>query len=226
MLKVTETFASIQGEGNRIGEPAVFVRLYDCNLTCRWCDTKYAWRSPSNPYIECTERGLAVTILSLKQKYGTNVLVVTGGEPLLQREELIPLLDRMNKQFYIVEVETNGTLPPVQGIPGLCQVVSPKLSNSSVPREARHKPEILRAFRSEKCVTFKFVVGTEEDVAEALGVIREVDIDPWSVVIQPECTTATRQIEVLRKIQPAVTKAGLKLIPRLHVLLWDDKRGV
>src|SRR5512143_3580979 len=102
MLRVTEIFASIQGETSYAGLPFAFVRLTGCNLRCRFCDTTYAYDSGEElPLPE---------IVSQVTNFGLSRACVTGGEPLLQEESpalISALLDRGQE----VLVETNGTLP-------------------------------------------------------------------------------------------------------------------
>ncbi len=101
-LRVNEIFHSIQGESTRAGERCVFVRLSGCNLSCAWCDTRYALE----------ERGRELTldmIVEALRPYAAPLAAITGGEPLLQAAtpELALLLLR---EGYQVQVETNGSL--------------------------------------------------------------------------------------------------------------------
>jgi organic radical activating enzyme len=100
-VQVVEAFRSIQGEGLWTGIPALFVRLTGCNLACSYCDTKHSWK----------EQG---TMVSLDDIVGVlqdwNVVVFTGGEPLLQREELVPMALELRTMGVDVHVETNGTI--------------------------------------------------------------------------------------------------------------------
>ena len=98
MLKVSkqpdgrpEIFYSVQGEGVHIGKPAVFLRLSLCNLACTWCDTKYTWDwkryDPKKQIIEMSPEEIGREVL----RYNCKHLVVTGGEPMIQHRQLIPL---------------------------------------------------------------------------------------------------------------------------------------
>ena len=101
MLKVNEIFKSVQGEGSFAGKLCSFVRLSGCNLRCSYCDTKYAYKKGEDLSIE--------EIIRKVNTLSQNLVEITGGEPLLQKET-IELIDTLIKQKYIVLIETNGTI--------------------------------------------------------------------------------------------------------------------
>ena len=101
MLKVNEIFKSIQGEGSFVGKLCSFVRLTGCNLRCSYCDTKYAYKKGDDLSIE--------EITQRVKTLGQNLVEITGGEPLLQKETF-ELIDTLIKRKYIVLIETNGTI--------------------------------------------------------------------------------------------------------------------
>ena len=99
-MVVTEIFKSIQGESTYAGLPCVFVRLAGCNLRCHWCDTAYAFHGgqPMSPE----------EIFARVRQLGGRLVEFTGGEPLLQRQEVIPLAERLLTEGYRVLMETSG----------------------------------------------------------------------------------------------------------------------
>jgi 7-carboxy-7-deazaguanine synthase len=101
-MKVCEIFTSIQGESSYAGIPCTFVRLGGCNLRCSYCDTLYA-------YTEGIEMSID-EIMSHVKLVGVNLVEITGGEPLLQKEELIPLVEGLADEGYRVMIETNGSV--------------------------------------------------------------------------------------------------------------------
>jgi 7-carboxy-7-deazaguanine synthase len=105
-LKTIEIFASVQGEGLRQGEPTIFVRLAGCNLRCGFCDTKRAWRGGR----EMTVAAIVAEVRRLGRDYPTTWVSLTGGEPLAQ--DVRPLIVRLHRAGFRVQVETNGTFPP------------------------------------------------------------------------------------------------------------------
>ena len=101
VLRVSEIFRSLQGEGTRAGVRCVFVRLGGCNLRCRWCDTQYAWDEGEQMEIEA--------IVERVGEIGGKMVEVTGGEPLAQAGT-IGLLERLCDLGCEVLLETNGSL--------------------------------------------------------------------------------------------------------------------
>lgn len=101
-MKVCEIFVSIQGESTFAGVPCTFVRLSGCNLRCSYCDTPYA-------YEEGTEMSVD-SILDKVSEEGIRLVEITGGEPLLQHDEVSELMNRLLAAGYKVLVETNGSV--------------------------------------------------------------------------------------------------------------------
>lgn len=100
-LKVNEIFYSIDGEGERSGYPAIFIRLTGCNLRCSYCDTTYAFDEGENMSIDA--------IISEIKLFNCKRITLTGGEPLMQ-ENAVKLLKKLKKEKYDVIVETNGAV--------------------------------------------------------------------------------------------------------------------
>lgn len=125
ILQVVEIFPTLQGEGPRAGEPAVFVRLGGCNLACDFCDTEFEAFAPMQ-ITEIVEhiKNSSSLILPLNEK-GISLIVITGGEPL--RQNIVPLCEALVAAKFIVQIETNGTLwrPLPEAVEVVC---SPKNS--------------------------------------------------------------------------------------------------
>jgi len=116
MLRISEIFHSIQGEGHHAGRPAVFVRAAGCNLSCRFCDTDFSPKMRLTPQ-ETVER---------VAQYPARYVILTGGEPTLQAEGLTSLTRLLQERGYEVALETNGTSADTLGVDWV--TVSPKLS--------------------------------------------------------------------------------------------------
>jgi len=102
MLKINEIYYSVQGESTFAGRPCVFIRLTFCNLRCSYCDTEYAFYEGYDKSID--------SVLDEIKKYNCNLVEVTGGEPLVQKESL-ELMKRLAEEGYEVLLETGGSLP-------------------------------------------------------------------------------------------------------------------
>ncbi len=102
-MYVAETFSSIQGEGMLAGVPSFFIRTSGCNLRCVWCDTPYTSWAPEGARVAVDE------LLLLAERSGLRHVVITGGEPLLQRE-IGTLIAELTARGHHVTVETAGTI--------------------------------------------------------------------------------------------------------------------
>lgn len=111
-MRVNEIFYSIQGEGARSGEAAIFVRFSGCNLKCPFCDTEH------HSYRDLTEEEIVRQVVEFPAK----LVVITGGEPTLQLTE--SLVDKLHEAGKTVAIETNGTRPMPKGVDWV--TVSPK----------------------------------------------------------------------------------------------------
>jgi 7-carboxy-7-deazaguanine synthase len=225
-LVVSEVFGpTFQGEGPSIGRRAGFVRLGRCNLDCAWCDTPYTWDwARYDPAVELHRVAVAAVVEQLAAMR-PEIVVVTGGEPLLQQRRLVPLLAACAERGWPVEIETNGTRAPEPAVVPLVAQwnVSPKLANSGVAGDERIRPAALAALRATGRAAFKFVVAAEGDLDEVAGLVEAHDLSP--VWIMPEGTDAATLTERGRRLAGPVLARGWNLTTRLHVLLWGDERG-
>jgi len=227
-LLVAETFGpTLQGEGPSCGRQALFVRLSRCNLSCPSCDTPYTWDWQRFDVRAETHRLTVLDILDWALGYPTELLVVTGGEPLLQQDLLVPLVTALGAAGRRVEVETNGTIVPVTAMveAGTRFNVSPKLASFAAPGDAQRRinPQALRALVATGRAVFKFVVSSVTDLTEIADLQRQFDLRP--VWVMPEGTTTERLLEVMGAVADEVVARGWHLSTRLHVMLWGDVRG-
>jgi 7-carboxy-7-deazaguanine synthase len=216
-----EIFSSIQGEGPRAGQRALFIRLSGCNLRCNFCDTKYSYTGKEfdNNYI-----------IKEIQKYNGNLIVITGGEPLLQKPELIDLFKKMayNNLHHIIQFETNGTIEPFvinDDIPwptfrNVEYVVSPKMGNI--------KFEILRSFKKNTYgrFWFKFVIEKKDDLDNVTSIVDVVGIDKDRVYLMPEGVEDAELKKKAPMIFEYCVEKGYRFSHRLQVWLYGKKRGV
>jgi 7-carboxy-7-deazaguanine synthase len=161
-MKIVEIFKSLQGEGKSQGAPCIFIRFAGCNLRCAWCDTAYAW--------EDGEEMSAGEVLDIVWRLHGTHICITGGEPLLQRQALLELLQKFAIHGYDVEIETNGTLDftDMQEYASICMDV--KCPSSGEKSDL----DLLRSITPRDCV--KFVVADIADCRYAQAVIAHYDI--------------------------------------------------
>jgi 7-carboxy-7-deazaguanine synthase len=226
MLRVAETFGpTVQGEGPSAGRPAVFVRLSGCNLDCSWCDTPYTWDWKRFDQVQESRETPVPEIAEWVLAHDVDVVVITGGEPLIQQRRLAPLVARLHVAGRWVEIETNGTIAPAAEL--IDHVgrfnVSPKLAGCGVPEQRRIRPVALRALSDSGKAVFKFVITGPADVEELVAVQARFGLAP--VLVMPEGMTADRVLAGLRTLAEPAIKHGWAITPRLHVLLWGDQRG-
>jgi organic radical activating enzyme len=224
-LLVAETFTSFQGEGPSAGQPAAFIRLSRCNLTCHFCDTPYTWDwSRFRPDVEAERRPTdELADWALTQR--ADLIVVTGGEPLLQQAVLLPLVIRLAGAGCRIEIETNGTIPPAPELTGAVTRfnVSPKLSGSGVPDERRLVPAALAAFAATGKAIFKFVICHQRELDEVAALEVAHGLSP--VWVMPGGTSEQAVLGGMRAVAGEALARGWCLSGRLHVLLWGDARG-
>lgn len=229
-MLISETFYSIQGEGELTGVPSVFIRTSGCNLRCNWCDTPYASWKP-----EGTERSVEDLVAETRTHPGRHV-VLTGGEPMLARE-LPTLALALRAAGYHLTIETAATLPPL-GIACDLASLSPKLANSlpderlSAAWRARHEatrwqPEVVRAWIDAYAYQFKFVVSSPADIEEidALLASLQREIPSHKVLLMPEATALTTLHERAGWLSELCKTRGFRYAHRLHIELYGNRRG-
>lgn len=224
-LLVSEVFRSIQGEGASAGKKATFLRLAMCNLRCSWCDTPYTWDFKRyRKEVEVHPR----SIESMLEMIGEpKLLVVTGGEPLLQQTALESLLARIGDATEI-EVETNGTIDPSTAL--LARVnqwnISPKLPSSDETAARAVKFDVLNRFRATERAWLKLVIEDETDLAAADRLIDTLQWPRELVLLMPQARTRLELQGRTPWLEAKAGERGIAVSPRLHILRWDQKRGV
>jgi 7-carboxy-7-deazaguanine synthase len=225
-LRVAELFGpTFQGEGPSMGQRAVFVRLSGCNLTCGWCDTPYTWDWTRFDQADQVQVMTLESVLRWVLDQDSDLVVVTGGEPLIQQHRLLPLTTALTDAGRRVEIETNGTIAPTPALTTLVHQfnVSPKLPGSGVPVTlALREPALVVLAATGKAV-FKFVLATPADTSALVALQRRLGLtDVW---VMPEGTTEDAVISGARDLVEPALVHGWHLSLRLQVLLWGDHRG-
>lgn len=235
-MKVAEKFISINGEGMRAGEPAVFVRFKGCNLRCTYCDTLWA----NEPDCEFEDESPEEIYKYIKSS-GIDNVTLTGGEPLLQEEmpELLGILSGDNS--IRTEIETNGAVEIHSFKKKIfCSMKKKNAGNTQLntcpvtftmdyklPSSGfEHKMIPGNLEIMDKHDTVKFVAGSREDLFRALEIIKKYGLNnKCNVFFSP----VFGKIEP-REIADFIIKNKLnntKLQIQIHKVVWDpDARGV
>ncbi|MEL6177802.1 MAG: 7-carboxy-7-deazaguanine synthase QueE [Myxococcota bacterium] len=234
-----EIFASLQGEGPFIGRPSVFVRTSLCNLQCVWCDTPYTWNWLDTPFThnqgrkyDRTTQIIAMTpdeVWAQIDRFTPQDIVLTGGEPMVQQQALIPLLARIRTERpqASIDIETNGTLKPHEDFDPYIShyVVSAKLSNAGMTEDKRLKPESMALFASSPRASFKFVVAGPNDLDEVIALQQRFAIEPGRIYLMPEGSTLAAMERHSAQVAALSLQHGFRYSDRLHLRLYGAKRG-
>lgn len=206
-MRVVEWFVSWQGEGVSVGRRAVFFRFPGCNLRCPWCDTKYSWMP---------EELVEVDVPFDVKKLGVSLVVVTGGEPLAdwnrgQVELLVKELCGVDR----IEVETNGTYPPLGLVDERIRyVVSPKPGYVRGERSGI----IDERWLGRRDVYWKFVLGGSEDEEFIRTTVDEWRLDRSKVYLMPRGVDVEELNKNMVDVIRLAGELGVNVSTRLQVL--------
>ena len=210
-MQISEIFYSIQGEID-VGKPVIFIRFSGCNLIrlgkgCKFCDSIYA------------EQGIEMTneeILDEIKKYPCKNVVITGGEPLLQKDKLIKLFDLLENRNYNIDIETNGTLFDFNLLWNFSYI------NCS-PKKQAIDIDVLKKM-SNMNARFKFVYESKDECWWE-KIIEKLNIDKERVWIMSEGKTRKEQLQKSEEVIKYCKEKGYNFTPRLHTLIWDNRRA-
>ena len=225
-MYISETFTSIQGEGILAGVPSHFIRTSGCNMRCRWCDTPYTSWKPEG------DRRSVPELIDGAVGSGVEHVVVTGGEPLLQRE-IGALTSGLAATGLHITVESAGTVDP----PFACDLLSlsPKTANSDpmgIHRDRHRRLRIdqtptTRLLKRHPEHQLKFVVEDADDLPEILEVLSKIgNVDPARVLLMAQGRTVEEVAERASVVAALCLEHGFRYTPRLHLDLFGGGRGV
>ena len=196
-IKVSEIFTSFQGEGPYIGTPATFLRLYGCNLNCEWCDTDIS------TYEMLSVDDVAEILMTQMEFNNINLLVITGGEPTLQMEEIKRLIKELPDDIKI-QLETNGSI--FEYLPEVEYVISPK----------EDKEKVFENYYKYENVFFKFVITCEEDIDEVISIKNKYGYEK-TIWLQGEFSRDALMADLIRENFPRLE--NIKLSVQTHKYL-------
>jgi organic radical activating enzyme len=245
ILSDDKVFYTIEGEGEFVGQPSVFMRLAMCNLTCN------AWASEGSPngcdsYISWSVKN-KMTFQEIWDEFfsrdGQNfaqhlndraILKITGGEPLIQEKQLLKFVEFLhqkmmddvsyNSPMFRIDFETNATLLPHDDwvmVWDATFTTSPKLSTNGDPVEKSYKPEVLKWHRNHGS-SFKFVVTCSEDIDEIWNkFVKPIDIPEFRIWLMPCCGSRQEHVEAAEAVAEYAKALHVNFSPRLQLVIWD-----
>ena len=210
-MRITEIFHSIQGESSHAGRTCAFVRLAGCNLRCRWCDSEYTFAGGDQMTVD--------DVVQKVKSYGCNLVEVTGGEPLAQKEAL-ELMQRLCDDGLEVLLETSGSIDIAPVDKRVTIILDIKCPGSG--EAAGNRWENLEHLKSQDEI--KFVIADRADYDWARKVIEERNLDRWTVLMSP--VWGEIQLKSLAEWMLA-DRLTARLQTQLHKHIWGaEARGV
>ena len=223
-MQITEVYKSLQGESSWAGLSCIFVRLTGCNLRCRWCDSEYTFTGGVKMSVEQVE----AEVRRLSGSGPLPLVEITGGEPMLQEREVVPLMQRLLDSGYTVLLETSGERPLAKVPPQVIKIVDVKCPHSGAADTFRL--ENLQALGRRDEV--KFVLSDRTDYEFAREFIHEHGLAArvHSVILSPafrkdavgardasQCLLDPQELAdwILEDALPA--RLGLQI----HKFIWD-----
>lgn len=237
-LSDDKVFYTIEGEGEFVGKPSVFMRLSMCNLTCvgfasedspNGCDSFISWSVKNkmtfdeifnmmedNNYIE-----------HLRHKA---ILKLTGGEPLIQQKQLLKFIKSFALRYHftpVIDFETNATLIPDPAWVttwGATFTTSPKLTTNGDPEEKTYNPEALKwhVFNNSG---FKFVITSDRDIEEIWRKYVEddkgINVPLNRIWFMPCCGSRDEHINNAAAVAEYAKAMHVNFSPRLQLVIWN-----
>ena len=218
-MKVVEIFRSIEGEGKRAGLPCTFIRLYGCNLDCKYCDSTYATKEEQYVVMSIPD------ILEAVKSYEIPNVTVTGGEPLIHNG-IDNLLSALIDARYNINVETNGSvIPRIQNAKNGKIFYTMDFKTNASGMSSYMNLEAIKKLHQKDVL--KFVVGSLEDMDQCLEVLDTFhDCEDFPQVY---FSPVWGQIEPKDIVDYLLSHRlyNCKVQLQLHKIIWDpDMRGV
>jgi 7-carboxy-7-deazaguanine synthase len=227
-MHLIELYKSVQGESSFAGLPCIFVRLAGCNLRCAWCDSEYTF-SGGKPFTEDEIVGQIEALAPCK------LIEFTGGEPMLQAKELLPLMQRLLAQSYTLMIETSGERPLADVPKAVHKIVDVKCPGAGAAANSFRLENLDALTRNDEV---KFVITNREDYDFAREFILQYDLNSkvGGILLSPAFQktpspqrTADNMALDPRKLVEWMLADGLnvRLSRQIHKFIWEPmKKGV
>ncbi|WP_139491445.1 7-carboxy-7-deazaguanine synthase QueE [Brevibacillus dissolubilis] len=226
-LPMVEIFETVEGEGTRAGFPTTFVRVFNCNLRCTWCDTVYSY-APHKPEFYAT----IGEIMEQVEKFGNHYICLTGGEPLMHGEKSLALVQALATIPCVedLHIETNGAidLAPYAELRKTDENVAQKvrfIMDWKLPDSGEMDkmiPDNLAVLDNQD--ELKFVVGSDQDFDTTLEVL-----DRYPTKALPMLSPVWETMPPARLVDKLLAsgRKQIKINMQMHKIIWHpDTRGV
>lgn len=217
-LPVSEVFLTLSGEGNTVGVPTTYVRVFGCNLSCSFCDTKYSITKIDDTIQKEPLESIVNDIL----EKGCSHVSFTGGEPMLYQEQILTIMEllKLTDDEFHFSFETNGLVYPRINYPfKVAYNVSPKFH----ALDDKYINSIVRWDESDKDLIFKFVYEGEKTIDDIENLEKQIGGFHKPIYLMPEGRTL--DIEKYKECCNVCIDKKWNFSPRLQCIVWSDARG-
>jgi len=204
-MKVNEIFYSIQGESTFQGFPCLFIRTTGCNLRCSYCDTLYAFYDGYEISVDAILREVG--------KHKTDLIEITGGEPLIQKEVPLLIKELLNRN-YTVLIETNGSIPINIIDSNAVRIMDIKCPSSGMT----DRMDFENLSRLTEKDELKFVIGNRDDYEWVKKILRNYDVYKFSHISFLPVYGSLRSSELAEWILKDELKVRLQL--QIQKYIW------
>jgi 7-carboxy-7-deazaguanine synthase len=227
-MHLIELYKSVQGESSFAGLPCIFVRLAGCNLRCAWCDSEYTFTGGKPFSLDEVEQ-------QIKALAPCTLIEFTGGEPMLQARELLPLMDRLLAQNYTLMIETSGERPLAEVPKAVHKIVDVKCPGAGSAANS-FRMENLEALTKNDEVKFVLTNRTDYDFARTFITEHKLNEKAGGVLLSPAFNKSPSPLRTTdnatldpRTLVEWMMADGInaRLSLQIHKFIWEPmKKGV